>query len=473
MSQDQGHLLHRLTTIILAIGPALWSISFCSDAGCADKTRVPNIVLILADDLGYGDIGVHGGKEIPTPNIDALAGNGVRCRSGYVSGPYCSPTRAGLLTGRYQQRFGHEFNPVLLAQGGMGQGLPVEQTTLADRLKGAGYATGLIGKWHLGEEDKFHPLRRGFTEFYGFLPGSHSYLTSDDATRGPVFRGRQKVDFEGYLTDVLGREAAAFIERHQKEPFFLYLAFNAVHTPMHARADLLQKFEAIDDPTRRTYAAMTAALDEAVGAVLGKLRTAGLEEQTLVFFLSDNGGPIDKFASNGSQNTPLRGSKGDTWEGGIRVPFLVQWKRHLPAGKVYDAPVIQLDILPTALAAAGVPVPADAKLDGVNLLPFLAGTQVAAPHETLYWRFGDQMAIRQGDWKLVKPTLTATGQYGPVPKEPLLINLAEDIAEKNDLAARNPGKVRQLQAAWDKWHAELPPPSWPATIGGKPFKSQP
>src|SRR5262249_28666185 len=288
-----------------------------------------------------------------TPHIDSIARNGVRCTSGYVSGPYCSPTRAGLLTGRYQQRFGHEFNPALLAQGGAGQGLSPAEVTIADRLKAAGYATGLVGKWHLGEEDKFHPLSRGFGEYFGFLGGAHSYLDSDDKARGPIYRGKQRVEIDGYLTDVLAREAAAFIDRHQKELFFLYLAFNAVHTPMHATDARLKRVASIPSEKRRTYAAMTLALDEAVGTVLDKIHSAGLGGDTLVFFFSDNGGPIGKFAENGSTNTPLRGSKGDTWEGGIRVPFFVRWKGKLPEG-VYQQPVIQLDVHATALVAAGV-----------------------------------------------------------------------------------------------------------------------
>src|SRR5262245_57773159 len=218
------------------------------------QTRKPNVVVLLADDLGYADLGVHGGKEVATPHIDSLAKNGVRCTSGYVSCPYCSPTRAGLLTGRYQTRFGHEFNPVLLKNGGAGQGLPTSETTVADRLKAAGYATGLVGKWHQGEEE-FHPLNRGFQEFFGFLPGAHSYTASDDKNYGPIYRGRQKVEPDGYLTDVLAREAVAFIDRHRKEPFFLYLAFNAVHTPMQAPETDLKKFAHITDPTRRTYLA--------------------------------------------------------------------------------------------------------------------------------------------------------------------------------------------------------------------------
>jgi arylsulfatase A-like enzyme len=222
----------------------------------------------------------------------------------------------------------------------------------------------------------------------------------------------------------------------------------------------LQQFAAIEDPKRRTYAAMTAKLDEAVGKVLGKLRAAGLEERTLVFFLSDNGGPIGKFAPNGSQNGPLHGSKGDTWEGGIRVPFLVQYKGKLPAGKVYDPAVIQLDIHATALAAAGVQVQPQWKLDGVNLLPFLEGRDSGAPHEALYWRFGEQMAIRRGDWKLVRPDRAANKQFGDIAPKPMLFNLKEDRGESHDLADAHPEKVQEISEAWQKWNKDLAPPAW-------------
>jgi arylsulfatase A-like enzyme len=441
--------------------------------GADPVTRRPNILVILADDLGYADIGVHGCTDIPTPHIDALARDGVRCSSGYVSGPYCSPTRAALLTGRYQQRFGHEFNPALLRQGGMGQGLHPDEVTLARRLKDAGYATGLVGKWHLGEEDKFHPLNRGFGEFFGFLAARHDYVRTDDTTYGPVYRGRERVGFDGYLTDVLAGEAAAFIDRHRDEPFFLYLAFNAVHTPLQATEPALRQFAGIKDPTRRTHAAMTAKLDEAVGRVLGKLRDAELEERTLVFFLSDNGGPINKFAANGSRNTPLRGSKGDTWEGGIRVPFLVRWKGRLPAGKVYDRPVIQLDIHATALATAGVEVKPARKLDGVDLLPYLEGKNASPPHDALYWRFGEQMAIRMGDWKLVRADLATDKEFGDLAAKPMLFNLAEDIGEKNDLAATHRQKAKEMTEVWQRWNEGLVPPAWPHPALPKPPTNKP
>ncbi len=286
-----------------------------------------------------------------------------------MSGPYCSPTRAGLLTGRYQQRFGHEFNP----GNGPELGLPLSETTIADRLRSAGYATGLVGKWHLGAAPEFHPQRRGFDEFFGFLGGAHSYFPGQGA---PIYRGTSEVKEPGYLTDAFGREAVAFIDRHKAGPFFLYLAFNAVHTPMDATDARLKRFEAIADTRRRTYAAMLTAMDEAVGQVLDKLRAEGLDEDTLVVFFSDNGGPtMPGTTINASRNDPLRGSKRTTLEGGIRVPFAWRWTGTLPAGTVYERPIIQLDVLPTALAAAGVEAEPGWRLDGVNLLPYLSGRE--------------------------------------------------------------------------------------------------
>jgi arylsulfatase A-like enzyme len=438
-------------------------------AAAAEPPRPANIIVIVADDLGYADISLHGCRDISTPNIDAFARGGVRCTSGYVSCPYCSPTRAGLLTGRYPQRFGHEFNPALLKDGGKGQGLDPNEVTIAQRLKDAGYATALVGKWHQGEEEQFHPLNRGFQEFFGFLPGAHNYQQTDDKTYGPIYRGRERVEVDGYLTEVFGREAIAFIDRNQKKPFFLYLAFNAVHTPLYAPERLMKKVAGIEDATRRNYAAVTLGLDEQVGAVMDKLRSSGLEENTLIFFLSDNGGAIGKFAANGATNTPLRGSKGDTWEGGIRVPFFVRCKGVLPAGKTYDQPVVQLDIHATALVAACIAIKPEWKLDGVNLLPYLAGKK-EAPHETLYWRFGEQMAIRKGDWKLVRADLASDKQFGDIAKKPMLFNLKDDIGEMKDLAEAHPEKVKELTEAWQKWNAELMEPKWQHHSLQKPKK---
>ncbi|HTI52474.1 MAG TPA: sulfatase [Planctomycetaceae bacterium] len=418
----------------------------------------PNIVILLADDLGYADVGFQGCRDIPTPHIDSIARSGIRCTNGYVSGPYCSPTRAGLLTGRYQQRFGHEFNPGKPDQPGIEAGLPLTETTIADRFQRAGYATGLVGKWHLGETAKFYPPLRGFQDFFGFLEGAHPYFPGEGK---PIYRGTEPGKETEYLTDAFAREAVSFIERHKTQPFFLYLAFNAVHTPMHATEPRLEKFASIADNDRRTYAAMTWAMDEAVGRVLETLRANNLEENTLIFFFSDNGGPTMKGTTiNGSSNAPLRGSKRTTLEGGIRVPFAVQWKGKLPAGKVYDGPLIQLDVQPTALAAAGIEVHPDWKLDGVNLLPYLTEDKAGVPHETLYWRFGEQMALRHGDWKIVRYDSAADGGTAGFATPVQLYNLARDIGEAKDLAAAHPDKVKELQGIWETWNRQLVRPLW-------------
>ena len=425
----------------------------------------PNIILIVSDDQGYADLGVHGCKDIPTPHIDALASSGVRFTNGYVSGPYCSPTRAGLLTGRYQQRFGHEFNPgadnkaaaaaaAEAGEPGGKAGLPTSEVTLADRLKAAGYRTGLVGKWHLGYEPEFHPQARGFDEFYGFLGGAHSYLRFGGAQ--PILRGTKPVaEPDGYTTDAFAREAVGFIDRHLPggsagdRPFFLYLAFNAVHGPMEATPKYLERFKQIEDPKRRTYAAMTSALDDAVGQVTAKLRDAKFDQNTLVFYVADNGGPT---AVNASSNAPLRGAKAQTLEGGVRVPFFAAWPAKLPAGRTYDQPVIQLDMFATALAAAGVSLPADSKpIDGVDLAPYVTGQKQGTPHDALYWRFGAQWAVRAGDWKLVRH------REGPAVE---LYNLKDDVGESKNLADAQPEKAKELKALYEKWNAQLVPPAW-------------
>jgi arylsulfatase A-like enzyme len=432
-------------------------------AALAESARRPNIVIIVSDDHGYADVGFHGCSDFPTPNLDALAQSGVRFSNGYVSGPYCSPTRAGLMTGRYQQRFGHEFNPGTADSEKIG--LPLSETTIADRLKSAGYATGLVGKWHLGSAPQFHPQRRGFDEFFGFLGGAHPYVPGEGA---PIYRGTEVVKEPEYLTDAFAREAVSFVERHSKAPFLLYLAFNAVHTPMHASPDRLRRFASIKDDKRRTYAAMLTALDEAVGKVIECLRAKNLEQDTLIVFFSDNGGPTMRGTTiNGSRNDPLRGSKRTTLEGGIRVPFVMSWKGSLPAGAVYAQPAIQLDVLPTVLAAAGVNIESSWKLDGVNLLPHVKGEIPGAPHDALFWRLGEQTAVRRGDWKLVRYDRTADEANGQSDAQVeakvtkgRLYNLARDLGENRDLATVHPEKVDELNALWNTWSAELKEPLW-------------
>lgn len=416
----------------------------------------PNILLIVGDDMGYADVGFHGCKDIPTPHLDALAAAGVRCTNGYVTGPYCSPTRAGLLTGRQQNRFGHEFNP------GGGNGLPLTESLLPQHLAPAGYATGMVGKWHLGAKPEQTPPQRGFAEFFGFLGGAHSYFNV-----GGIVRGSEPVKEMDYTTDAFGREASAFVRRHADQPWFLYLAFNAVHTPMDATDERLAKFASIPDKKRRTYAAMMSALDDNIGRVRQALKDSGQEGRTLIFFISDNGGPtMNGTTTNASSNAPLRGSKRTTLEGGIRVPFLVAWPGRIKPA-VYDAPVVQMDLHATALAAAGVAPKPEWKLEGVDLLPYFAGTTKTAPHDALYWRFGEQMAIRQGDWKLVRydgNADTNSGKRQPVTAAKLY-DLSKDLHEDKDLAAEQPEKVKQLQALWDEWNRGNVKPLWGADYG--------
>lgn len=442
--------------IVLAVLALTNSSAFAAEA-CK-----PNILLILSDDQGYGDVGVQGCKDFATPHLDSIAHNGIRCTSGYVSAPQCAPSRCGLLTGRYQQRFGYEFN-----NENPGIGLPLTETTLADRLKAAGYATGAIGKWHLGDEEKFHPLHRGFCEFFGFLGGGHAYLApaakAAQVNRSKLLRNRDPVPHTKYITDLFGDEAVSFIERHAAEPWFLYLAFNAPHSPTQPTPEYLARVPGIADPKRRDYAAVVTALDDNVGRVLAKLRALGLEENTLVVFLSDNGGPLGN-AWNGASNAPFSGQKGDTLEGGIRVPFFAQWKGVLPAGAVFEPPVISLDLAPTFLAVAGAPASADAKLDGVNLLPAWKG-EAALAARPLYWRFNfppgrDELfkkAIREGDWKYVKSwDRSANGQRSA--SEPKLIDLSKDLAETQDQSVAEAARVSVMKAKWDAWNQELAEP---------------
>ncbi|MFA5191633.1 MAG: sulfatase [Verrucomicrobiia bacterium] len=420
-------------------------------ATLADAARKPNVIVILADDMGYADVGFNGCKDIPTPHIDSLAAHGVRCSSGYVSHSFCSPTRAGLMTGRYQQRFGHENNPAWLPEDTK-VGLPVSQTTIADVMKSAGFVTGAIGKWHLGAAPCFHPNERGFVEYFGFLGGGHIYLPG---LKGgveytvPLLRNKEPLELKEYMTDVLSREAAAFVARHKTEPFYLYVAYNAVHTPLQAPEKYLSRFTSIADERRRAYAAMTSAMDDGIGLILRALRDNGLERDTLVWFFSDNGGP--PYNVSPTHNNPLRGNKGTLYEGGIRVPFVVQWRGELPEGTVYEQPVISLDVLPTAATLAGAKLPDGLKLDGVNIVPHLKGEAKEPPHDRLFWRTGGgaAWAVREGRYKLLKPGKDAA---------PQLFDLNSDIGEAKDIVSEKPDVVARLQKAHDAWNMELIPP---------------
>jgi arylsulfatase A-like enzyme len=413
-------------------------------ACAASEAAKPNILVFLSDDVGWGEYGFQGGS-VPTPNIDSIAKNGVRFTQGYVSGPYCSPTRAGLMTGRYQTRFGHEFNST--ARRG---GLSLQEKTIADRLKALGYATSAVGKWHLGELPQYRPWQRGFDEFYGTLNNTPFYHPTNfvDSRVSKEVQAIEDKDF--YTTDKYAERAVDFIAAQKGKPWFLYLPFNAQHAPLQAPQKYLDRFADVKDEKRKIFSAMMSAMDDAVGKVLDQLRKDGEEDNTLIFFLADNGGPTMQTTSS---NGPLRGFKASTWEGGVRVPFCVQWKGHIAPGQTYTNPIIQLDILPTAIAAAGGQVDPAWKLDGVDLLPYLTGKNPGKPHESLYWRFGEQWAIRHGDQKLV------VGRDGS--GHPELYDLSKDISESTDLAAKEPKTVNELTRLWKSWNAEQAPPSFP------------
>lgn len=444
----------------------------------------PNILFIVADDLGYGELGCYGGKEIPTPHLDALAKSGARFTNGYVTAPFCAASRAALLTGRYQTRFGFEFNPIGAKNAAPGIGLPVGEKTIADSLRDSGYATALVGKWHLGGTAPFHPQRRGFDEFFGFLHEGHFYVpspwenvttwlrrkalpdgsqgrwTSPDGcivwsthlktneheydTDNPILRSSQPVDERANLTDAFTRELCDFIKRHQGQPWFLYLAFNAVHSPMQGADDYMKRFAHIPDIQRRIFAAMLAHLDDSVGRVLDTLRDTHSEENTLVFFVSDNGGPTKELTSS---NAPLRGGKGELWEGGIRVPFIMSWKGHITPATL-DTPASSMDATVTALEAAKA-TSKRASLDGVNLLPLLRGENKEVSQRALFWRVGKKNAVRQGDWKLIRDG--AAWQ---------LYDLAHDTEEAHDLAATESARVQQLSDVWNQWNAQQVEALW-------------
>ena len=409
---------------------------------------LPNIILIIADDLGYGDLGCQGCSDIPTPYIDSLAANGVRFTDGYATAPVCSPSRAGLMTGSYQQRFGHEFNPGA-KRANLGEfGLPLTEPTIAEYLIRAGYATALIGKWHLGHQPEYRPIDRGFQYFFGFYGGSHSYFYSKNNNERPIWRNDKRIKERDYLTDAFSREAVHFIKSHKQKHFFLCLSYSAVHSPLEAPKNRLFRFAYIKDKKRRMFAAMLSAVDDGVGKILYHLRRLGIERNTLIFFLSDNGGPT---LQTSSSNFPFKGVKDELNEGGIRVPMIVQWKSVLQQGKVFESPVILLDVLPTLLSAAYSCPPNNVVSDGVDLLPYLLGYSNNPPHEALFWRYGQWSAVRKGEWKLIG-TENAPNQ---------LFNLVQDEQEIHDLSLKYPQKVKELSNLYEKWNLNNIPPKWP------------
>jgi arylsulfatase A-like enzyme len=422
--------------------------------------KQPNLIVIMADDLGYADVGFNGCRDIPTPNIDRIAQGGVKCTSGYVAYSVCSPSRAGFITGRYGHRFGYERN-AQYQTGDPNMGLAKEERTIADVLKPVGYTSGVIGKWHLGAHLSNHPLNRGFDFFYGHLGGGHqympellnikdSYAAKDEAEsyRTWILRNHEAVPPRKYLTEEFSEAAVEFVEAEKDSPFFLYLAYNAPHGPLQATEKYLSRLLGIKDTKRKTYAAMVSAVDDGVGLLLDKLDELKLTENTIVIFLSDNGGPE---SANASDNGKLRGGKGDAWEGGYRVPFAVQWKGKLPAGVDYDLPVSSLDIMATIADLSKAPLNPERPLDGVNLIPYLTGQKSEAPHDAIYLRQFDQnkYAVRSGDYKMVIPFKNGKS---------LLYNLNVDIGEADNIADRHPETLQRLETMRVQWDSELVEP---------------
>lgn len=401
----------------------------------------PNIVIILTDDQGYADVSYnpHSPPEVSTPNIDALAHSSIICTQGYTSGHVCSPTRAGLMTGRYQQRFG------IYTAGEGGSGVPLDEVFIPQRLKPAGYVSGALGKWHLGLTEEYHAMNRGFDEFYGFMGrGAHPYFDHSDMNH-PIYRGLQPIKEEGYLTTRITEEAVDFINRHKEEPFFLYVAYNAVHAPPEAPEEDIKKVTG--DETRDTLMAMIRHLDMGVGEIVNSLKKHDIFDNTLLIFLTDNGGSGAMHANN----APLRGFKQMDYEGGIHVPFIVSWPARLEGGKKCDVPMWSTDLCATALDAAGLPMPKEngKPLDGKSILPALKG-ETDKLHDELYWSSGGdtgKWAIRSGNWKLVAEKNRIE-----------LFDLKKDLSETTDLAAKHPNVVSLLTGKYEAWLDEMAEP---------------
>ena len=458
-------LQRTLGTLVLSAGllvlPPAWS----------QTAAAPNVILINLDDAGYSDFGFNGQGLIETPHIDSLAAGGAVCTQGYATASVCTPSRHGLITGRYQQRFGSECNVPTEATPGYDSshfGVDTGEHTMGDAMRAHGYRTIAIGKWHLGEQPQYRPLNRGFDEFYGFLGGNRSYWPLDnpgigrqlmrDNTRIADQPGGEAAEFS-YLTDAFTEAAVDFIDRRSQagEKFFIYLAYNAVHTPLHALQSDKDLFPQYTDNTRKTIAAMTHSVDRGVGQIVAALAANGIRDDTLVFFVDDNGGKVQ----SGSVNRPLWGYKGDKWEGGIRIPFIVNWPAAVPGGTVFDHPVSVLDILPTMMAAAG---PSDYRppnpLDGVDLVPHLRDESGAPPHEFLFWRRWNTGAVRHDRWKLIR-VMDDPLQAERELLQPLrLYDIENDPGETVDLAGTHPEVARKLADAMAEWEQGLAQPRW-------------
>jgi len=481
----------------------------------SDTSPKPNIIIIMADDLGKTDISLYGNPPIQTPNIDAIGLKGMTFTEAYITSPICAPSRAGMLTGRYQQRFGFEYQPHdrypknriemfvyknFIATGDwlvanqvefprfedvVKNGMPPSEIMLSEILQKAGYKTGIAGKWHLGSGEHAIPINRGFDYQYGFYEAYSLYMadTSDEnivnqrhkdfsdpfiwgkgrTGNCAIRRNDEVIDEKFYLTDRIAEEANQFIDRNKQEPFFLYVPFLAPHTPFQATKAYYDKLEHIEDRNKRVYNAMIWQLDDAVGSIISHLEESGLMENTIVFFLSDNGGATYTGATD---NAPLKGGKFTNFEGGLNIPFMVRWDGHVTEGSRYDRSVISMDVFSTALELAGIPYTRERKLDGASLLPVFTDSVQEPIHNILCWRSGYNRAIRSGDWKLITDGLS--GNHA-------LHNVKEDKEERNNLYDSKPEIVKQLQSEHAQWESEMVSPAWPRVMdyrwwdGDKPY----
>ena len=457
----------------------------------AEKTK-PNFIVVLIDDMGWGDVGYQGAEDMLTPNIDQLAADGVQLSQAYTPCSVCGPSRASLISGRYSDKFGIWGN----FGGSSKQGFPVDQKMMSDYMKEAGYTTGVVGKWHFGHaKEEFRPWNRNWDFFYGFMYGGHDYYKATKNINAktplrPIYRNTEPVDYkEGdYLTEKFSEEAVGFIDRNSDKPFFLYLAYNGVHHPWTAPESYYIRVDEAKGRSpfkfRRILGGMLLAIDDGIGAIRAKLQEKGIDDNTVIFFLSDNGSPkgVDgKYRYNigetrMSSKGGLKGFKGDTYEGGVRIPFLMKWSGQVKAGSKYDKPVISMDILATITESLGVATEGE-DLDGVNLLPYVNGVKKTRPHEVLFYTYQNDFAVRVGDWKLTWNDQELEENYKTIkehrervgPPETIqtrLFNLAEDPYEKNDLKASNPEKAKELQKVYDEWSRPLP-------LNGKALFSKP
>lgn len=435
----------------------------------SQKNDLPNVIIIFADDLGYNDISFHGTSDISTPNIDNIGNNGVFFTSGYLTTPFCSPSRAGLITGRYPDYFGYGRN-ILFAPKDPNMGLPISEFTMADLFKTKDYKTGIIGKWHLGAHESLRPNSRGFDEFFGHLTGGHRYLPEEltlqdetevkahnQAYRTKILRNNTRVEIDDYLTDEFSDEAVKFIENNSDNPFFLYLSYNAPHTPLQATKKDLDRNKHIDIEKRRTYAAMVSSMDDGIGLILDKLEEKNISDNTIVVFFSDNGG-VEWY--NFSDNGVLRGIKGDFFEGGIRVPFTMQWPNKIKAGIKYDKPIIALDIFATAAAAASAEKYIKNEIDGVDLLPYINGDKSGLPHEYLFWQNPDKDidVIRDERYKYIR-----------VKEEEFIFDLLNDISEENNIISTSQNIYNRLKSKFKDWEKDMIDPVFMDLRMGKEY----